>query len=48
MPILSKARDAVTTAAKSVADAMKVAIIACILAVGAVLLSLTALARTHA
>jgi hypothetical protein len=45
MPILSKAKAVVTQAGQSIADAMKVAVISCILSVCALVIAIVALAR---
>jgi hypothetical protein len=47
MGLYSKTREAITQAGQSVADAMKVAIFACVLAVVAVLMGLAGLYRTR-
>jgi hypothetical protein len=47
MPMLSKAREAVTGAAKSIADAMKVAILSCVLSVFAIIIGVVALTRSR-
>jgi len=45
MTFFGKARETVVSAGKSIADAMKVAIVACILSVCALVIAIVALAR---
>jgi hypothetical protein len=47
MNILGKTREAITTAGQSVAAAMRVAIVACILSVGALIVALVSLTRSR-
>jgi hypothetical protein len=45
MTLLGKAKEAVTAAGQSVADAMKVAVISCVLSVLAIVIAVFALTR---
>ena len=47
MTILSKAKETVISAGQSIADAMKVAVIACVLSVLAMVMGIVALTRTR-
>jgi hypothetical protein len=47
MTLISKAKETVVTAGKSIADAMRVAIVSCVLSVLAIVIGIVALTRTR-